>query len=219
MAKFDLFNPETWGRIVEQEAKINNKGIGTMGQKIPDIRDIRADLAKDLLSSHEYELATWLKDSNPKAFELMGVVINYNSDHGGVAEHLIHCDKILDTWKRANTQDKKFLVWQDLIPHFKALEMFMPNGRYESRAKSLVDKLRRRIGVQVSGNEAWEMYRAAKLNDAVSRERFNDLTNRLQRIKDIAEREFVESYHEQDDEESDDSDDEEEGSADSSDEV
>lgn len=167
MAKFDLFNKNTWAQsVADEETIIKNKALGSMGQKIPIIRLLREDLANLKTTDFvEYNFAQDLFHHNREAFDIMEITWEYPKDR--ISKTIQIIDKILTYWK---DQDLREAEWKNIIPLFQELEPYIKDT---NRLKSTTELTK----IKVSGNKAWEAYIEKAISNKYWQEEHEELRN------------------------------------------
>ena len=106
MAKFNLFDTASWAHIVSpNQQTIQDKVMGTLGNKIGDIKDLRKKITTEFekneaINNIEYDTALTLTEEESR---LMNVSIYYPDDE--VSKVLESCDKILKIWENRKTHN------------------------------------------------------------------------------------------------------------------
>lgn len=194
MAKFDLFNPTTWHAApVDVEALITNKAVGAIGQKVNELRELKERLlrANKQQKNSDYDIVTALKNSNPDAYECMGIRIAYPADAIGTL--MTDIDFILNAWNRKR-QDERRQIWRSLVPVFERIKPYLDGNRgdYYDRRQGQ-EALEAVCTIKVEGNPAWDVYLAEVKRNLQANELISHLTEKLRTCKtQLAEDAFPE---------------------------
>jgi len=123
--KFDIYNPHTWtARPTDINEIVNRKAEGAVGQKVGELRGLESRLKelcdKNVTSNQDYLIAQGLANSNPNAYKLMGIYIEYPNE--GIGKVLQDINFILTTWKDVENRRHN---WRNLVPAFERLKPFL----------------------------------------------------------------------------------------------
>jgi len=152
MAKFDIFNEDTWQpEAVSIETAIRNKALGAIGQMVHQLRMLKTKL-EDLnkLSNNEaYQIAENIRLRCPDVYKLMDIKVVHSG--GKIAEALQNVNKVLEFWKDTESRAAN---WRSLLPILQQLKPYLDTSNrwdYEKVFQELID-------TTVTGNAAWDLH-------------------------------------------------------------
>lgn len=179
MAKFDLFNTDSWAHIVSSNQQtIKDKVMGTLGNKIGDLRDLRKKITTEFekneaINNVEYDTALTLTEEESN---LMNVNIYYPDDE--VNKVLESCDKILKIWE--NKSKTAFNVIP-LIDELKIIQPYMNGNRWHYIMSEKFKNLNNLTKIKVTGNSLWIKFIEAKQRAVYWQNKHDELlTNTLE---------------------------------------
>lgn len=148
MAKFDLFNVDSW-YMTKTIANMQNIVMGAMGNKIGEIKLLKTKLQRCIetpiaANSAAYDLALTLTDEETS---LLNVQIHYPTDD--IFQAIKACDDILMLWNK-NKGHREMIKIKELVPLLKAIEPYMKEcGGFFGRPGNLTK-------ITITGNSIWD---------------------------------------------------------------
>jgi hypothetical protein len=161
--KINIFDKRTWVvEAVDQGKLLRNKVLGSIGQKIPDLKGLKNKIEKGLKDQKitlDYFIAESLRQNNPVAFSIME--IKYEFSDYKVKSVIDNINTILDAWPDKTYREENWEKMADLLiplePYLKTerYSLYTSMGNHDSEILKLVN-------ITVSGNMAWEAYLSAQ---------------------------------------------------------
>lgn len=174
--KFDIFNENTWlPEAVNIEKQIRNKALGSIGQMVYQLRQLKEKLEKHnhMDTNEELQIASRLK---PDTYRIMQIEIIHSG--GQIANTLQNINKVLDFWKDTSARE---LNWRGILPTLTQIKPYLDGNNYDE------DLYRELVTTKVTGNAAWEAYLGMALDNIRNRKTIETLRKRQGTITDFDE--------------------------------
>lgn len=177
MAKFDLFNVDSW-YSTKTIANMQNSVMGAMGNKIGEIKSLKSKLERCIetpiaANSTAYDLALTLTDEETS---LLNVQIHYPTDE--IFQAIKACDDILMLWNK-NKGHREMIKIKELVPLLKAIEPYMKEysdfyGRtgFENLTK-----------ITITGNSIWDRMMRDKERAVYWHNAYQEVIKKLEEYK------------------------------------
>lgn len=179
MAKFDVFNSHTWDDVpvlTPRETLIANRAVGAIGQKIHELKDIYRilDGVSQKESSPDYVIAERLRLSNPEAYKIMDVGLEYSS--AKVFHHRAIINSIFQIWgtpigfHHRSSSDEIASMPSTRASNWRRVALLLNDikdvyDEYHKNPRNFLDKMNGVSSVKVSGNAAWKVYLSSALDN------------------------------------------------------
>jgi hypothetical protein len=179
--KFDIFDDSTWKLdVIDQERVLTNKAIGSIGQLIGEIKELKSKIEKAIYANDnkEFSIAKQLKAKYPDAYTQMAIECAYPDNETKNMIDLI--DQVLSFWKDVQGREQN---WRSMAPSLEKLKPFLKEDYYNNVAKN-IDNL---ASIKVIGNDAWKAYLDMATSLNIMRNDYNLICSRYSETQDRPE--------------------------------